>query len=591
MLHSRLGVALALLATAACTTHMRTYPEVAPNVALNGAAYRLPMLQYDIAFEDTIISCPQSFAIGGKNYWLGEVGLSRKATAVSSYVAGERFAIDHAALTSIMKTSKYGFESYESGVLKSINTGADDQTGPLIKSVASAALSIYGLANPVTAAGALTSSFDRSAHNLEMSAAKNILVSNIANMTEISPRRLSDKALKKLLPGTETTAAVCQPTVAAALATSNDTDDYDAASAALQQTTAEVDALKLAVASRAASNAEVTKLVDVMIRQSKEMQKVETLKAAADKAKASISITSEKRWIPTPLHWSTELAPDLEKKLDDRAGYFVGKKKVLSWWAGLSRGEQEAVSSDYPALTKAFGLKPGEASDCRGCSDPMPTGRLKKSTASGFAMVGDLAGPQDMSSKDLQTRPDGRIEGLVVREPVLLRLATCTKMPAGVPCNQSNATKVSADILVPQAGSYRLLPFRNGPFEAATLTAKFQETGRLESFSYERTRAPSSGADSLAETLTKVEAFRDKREKEGQEKLTAARAEQLADVTQQITMLTKQKELLALQSPPTPTEEQLIQAETARISAEIALLNAKRSRIEAEALLVAAGGD
>ncbi len=130
---------------------MQTYPE-AELTQFSGAAYSLPELRYDVSFVDTIGGCPTLVGIAGQPTYIGSVAFNRKATATASYAAGERIAIDHAALTSIMKTSKYGFKSYNFGIVKSINSGAEDQTGPFLKSVVSVALSAYGLVNPVSAA-------------------------------------------------------------------------------------------------------------------------------------------------------------------------------------------------------------------------------------------------------------------------------------------------------------------------------------------------------------------------------------------------------------------------------------------------------
>jgi hypothetical protein len=587
MFYSRLVLPLALLMCSACTTNMRTTPEGTKVATLSGAAYRLPELRYDITFEDTVTSCPMPFQHDGATYWLGDLGLSRKATSVSSYAAGERFAIDHDSLTSIMKTSKYGFESYESGVLKGINTGAEDQSAPLLKSVVSIALSAYGLAVPVHAPPPTQRSLLSGAIDLESIKA----IQNLAYSFERNPprdSRLSDAAIKRLLAmQSTTTAATCKPAVSAALSTTNATDPYEAASQKLANTTAEVDALKLAVASRAAANDDVKRLVQVAIRQSAEMQAVEQLKGGMDKAKAAISMKREERWVPTTGGWSTEFKPSLKDKMENQLGRFISKAKVLSWWAALSDDEQAAVARDYAPLTTGFGLEAKKRPNCSQCAEPMTVAKFEEVTAASFAMIGDR--PSGVDAARLISKKHRRIDGLVVREPVTLRLATCTpkKQPG---CDASNATSLSADILVPQAGAYRVLPFTNGPFEAATLAAKFQETGRMESFAYERTKALASGADAVAESLAKVEAFKEKRDKEKQENITGARAEELAEVTHQISLLTKEKELLALQSPPSPTEQQLVEAETARLNVEIALLNAKRSRIEAEALLLAASG-
>ncbi len=313
-------------------------------------------------------------------------------------------------------------------------------------------------------------------------------------------------------------------------------------------------------------------------------------KAAVEKAASGLSVTDELRWIPRGSVWQHHAKPiKLLSKLELVANRAVlSDAAAASWWNSLSSGTQSAVNQRRPNSSKPWALRSANpriaraASSLRRCliwlSEPVPF----------------CCSRQTLRSR----RQSHRLpRGLPIRGPTALkawsfasrsrmRLLICEYSTQG--CATTNAKSVSAEQWVPQAGAYRLLPFRNLPFEAATLSADFREDGRMETFSYERTKAPASGIDSLANRWSPLRPSATsarKRPRKNGEKLA------LRSLPRSITTSACSPRKRSSGSP-TPGDQQKKQYEneTARLNAEIALLNAQRSKLEAEALLAVAAG-
>jgi hypothetical protein len=101
------------------------------------------------------------------------------------------------------------------------------------------------------------------------------------------------------------------------------------------------------------------------------------------------------------------------------------------------------------------------------------------------------------------------------------------------------------------------------------------ESGKLEGFTYKSTKAPGQAmAGAIGDVASQVDAALEKRETERRDDAKYAADQEVADLTQQITLLTKQAELKKLQSPETDPLKPMLD-ETTAINAEVALLKAK----------------
>lgn len=133
-----------------CATHLSTQPDwkvTNSETALSGVPYSLPMLQHEVTLTRAISNCPQPLVItndlvapaDGSNddkpftITRGQLAMAMKVEAKERYVPGERYLIDYESLKAPFATSALAIEVYPSGVLKSLNASADDQTAQVIQ--------------------------------------------------------------------------------------------------------------------------------------------------------------------------------------------------------------------------------------------------------------------------------------------------------------------------------------------------------------------------------------------------------------------------------------------------------------------------
>jgi len=185
----------------------------------------------------------------------------------------------------------------------------------------------------------------------------------------------------------------------------------------------------------------------------------------------------------------------------------------------------------------------------------------------------------------------------VYSDPVISTCLVCPGDPAAkpdlnfAPCDPQKKLYRSDAVSTPQLGQLRYLPFSNGPFEANELALTLREDGSVDSFAYKKTRAAGTGmVASAADAADQYKAYRDARDKKRTDAVTAARAEQIAQLQYQIDLLTKQKDILKLQKPDEDDPNAAVKTQTIQIEAQTALLAAKLAQLRAEASLAEAGG-
>ena len=127
-------------------------------------------------------------------------------------------------------------------------------------------------------------------------------------------------------------------------------------------------------------------------------------------------------------------------------------------------------------------------------------------------------------------------------------------------------------VTVPQLGQLRFLPFQNRMFENNQLVVELAADGTVEKFQYASKAAPlQMVADMTADAAEQYKTAR----KDAREELAAARAEEVAQLQQEITLLTKEKELNALLNPAPPSANPLQDAQIELIRAQIEYLTAQ----------------
>jgi len=142
------------IALAGCT-HLSVVPDRSvsadPSMALSGAPYALPMLQYEVAATRTLTACPEQVKIGGDatdgQFWRGAVAIELAATATPTQIAGERYLIDYSKLDGALKTTNFAID-YQPGtdILKGINVSVEDHSGEVAGNVVKTGLAVVAVA-------------------------------------------------------------------------------------------------------------------------------------------------------------------------------------------------------------------------------------------------------------------------------------------------------------------------------------------------------------------------------------------------------------------------------------------------------------
>jgi hypothetical protein len=139
-----------LLPLAACQTQLQSRPDgfgaytVSPNKSAVriGVDYGLPMLQFQLIVERRIVKCVEKDGVTN-------IKLMTKAVAEPQYIVGERFVIDYEKLSAWTKVGKFELQTFDNGVIKSLNAEAEDQTASVIADVVKSGISILSLKSGV----------------------------------------------------------------------------------------------------------------------------------------------------------------------------------------------------------------------------------------------------------------------------------------------------------------------------------------------------------------------------------------------------------------------------------------------------------
>jgi hypothetical protein len=473
-----------------------------------------------------------------------------------------------------------------------------------------------------------------------------------ARQRAVEARRRLD-VYRRLLGHTERVAMVaCSPAATMALAKSDSLKtELETASATLNTATADVTRLTVVANLDAASSAQVTDLDGALTRQNAATAAVEAKTKAKDEVDGGLAAIHTETW-PSAFYdrsavldlTATETAR-LGKLFVTRTANIVTAKAFAAWLDEIPTADADRIRSD-PRFAGLFdkdkkvigdpeinlqcqgpaasvetclaaeagawvqfqrvqaGLRPcaAEGADGADCArfDFGVTELDKKNhdPKAGMDKDGGPAAAQAAIGYGRHARDEVLDKGVLIRQPAMAVLWICPgARPTGPldelapPCPRS-IFKSEAPASTPQLGQLRFLPFRNVAFQSNELALSLREDGSVESFSYKNARAIAAAATAAgADVVDQYKAFKEAQDKKRKDDLTAARAEQIAQIQHQIDLLTKQKELLKLQAAEQPDADKAIKAETAHIEAQTALLSAKLAQLKAEAALAEADGD
>lgn len=146
----KIVLSVGMLVVAGCTTQLETrsersgrYVQTANGETLEvGADYGLPMLQFEMKVRRTLVQCKDDT---GNPL----IRFLTKVELQPTYVVGEKFSVDYEAMSGWSKTSGFEIQTYDNGVLKSINAEAADQTKGIIGNAVKSGVSLLSLVNGV----------------------------------------------------------------------------------------------------------------------------------------------------------------------------------------------------------------------------------------------------------------------------------------------------------------------------------------------------------------------------------------------------------------------------------------------------------
>lgn len=630
LLHLLVGVAATGLT--GCATHLSTLPDrdrtASPSEAVVGAPYSLPMLQYKTAITRSLVRCPTTHDLilpDGSKLTLSDAALSFKVmpAAEARYIAGERYVVDYRALGSPMKVSAFTMETYSSGVLKSINVAADDQSAEVVKQTVKTALVIGTMAAgrpdvamsstllPAIAAdaGADTTKAAKAARAAKAVIASKGLQGRVTSLQIVQCTPLAMELVSRLaLNGTA----------------------REKAAATLERANAEVTRLTLVAGLRAAGRADAKALLGAMKAQADATAALAEFDEARKTLEKRLADTTTAHWPRdfkttgadvSSLPMSTDAADKFAKLLVVNPSANIIKPEALKAWldspeaapfaASFRKKNKEILDRYYldevggprsfnppPAVCgpnadvaqclalrlNLFGKLQRAATgmaDCAAgatvaeCVREVPIQEIDEDGGAGGK--GDPARPWGRQARDgvadrgLFIRPPAEGEAMIYRNTGDAAKPTETVLALGV-------------VAAPQLGQLRYLPFSNGAFESNVLALSLREDGSPEKFEYKESRAVAAAMTaSAADALTQVQAWR----KEQTDLVKTARQDEIAEIQFQIDSLKKQKELLDLQTPATVDAMAAIKDETARLVTETAFLNAQLAKLKAEAALTA----
>ncbi|EJM67647.1 hypothetical protein PMI30_02111 [Pseudomonas sp. GM50] len=143
-------LALAMIFHAGCTTHLQSrqdgygpYTHAPDKTFIEmGGGYGLPMLQFKISVRRTLLQCTNEAGTP-------DIRFLTKVEADPSYIVGERISVDSEKMAGWSKVSRLSLETYDSGVIKSLNAAAEDQTKAIAGSVVKSGFSLLSLVSGV----------------------------------------------------------------------------------------------------------------------------------------------------------------------------------------------------------------------------------------------------------------------------------------------------------------------------------------------------------------------------------------------------------------------------------------------------------
>lgn len=596
-----------------------TLERTEQQTALEGIAYSLPMLQYQVDVAYKVVSCPGGVEAGKPT----TLRLNVEPTASAEYPAGESYTVDYRALSSPLKITDFSIEEHEkSRTLKAINASADDRSLEVIKSLAEVGIAAASLAtgNP---AGVVAVAAAQGEGDAAGRVAGDILLLATRTMHSLKCTKTATDALaaQKLAQGQVTTETANLDTVRSKV------EDILIAARLEMETKEDRVALVQHLRDQAAVSARLTTAQENLKKADKVLSFLDSVRWPSTYTVTAGSLGST----DAASAWAHELFErDAEVELIDPEFVRAEMAKLRPGPSRFGMITAEIHEQVNLKLISALGIQRespkdfcGQGASVFSCvtkkagvyASLVPEGPLPSQECSG---VRDSIGEQCLATSSHSVALNAPHKGIFIRQPVRARLILCE---ANSPCSAGQKPLlVSKWDTAPQLGQLRFVPLKNSAFQNNALSITLREDGSIAKFQYAEKAAIAAGmAAAAANVATKANDFDEKREKERKQAIADARAEiayaraqtaferteaaairneaaavrgdEIAQIQYEIDKLTKQKALLEARFPKAgedPVVAKEFTNETLRIQAVVAQLQARLAQLEAERALAKA---
>jgi len=556
------AIALAALGLAGCTTTLSGNAPPSSGIAV-GFAYQLPILTYDIESTRMLTNCPK-----------GDEDLSFDVSvkATQSLVAGPPVIIDYEELDSALKITESTFARHPSGMLKSINAIAQDQTGQAVKAVAKAAVGIGKLAMGVVIPGAAAVAAPTSPPGPIQAPARVYVTCSKLGKTVVETYQAEKANLEKV------------------------TDDLASATAEL-------------------ANFDADHALDNPRSEETNKQRVKLAKAVRG-AKTTVesqtkSYNAAKKRVSVIRHTSFTPAPGGvgdDRLTRDEADFFKSLQIVF-----MPEGAKDPAV-EGGVIPIGADLTPDVGNARRGVDKVQLSGQAKQTVADAFDTFLTRSSLQ-ISSRLLsiggngtglpaQGKPcdpsNGKDRcGVVYYTAAMGRLQVCPnedKLVCGSLLPTDPKVLLHEDRPVPQLGQMVSLSLKNGAWSNNSLTASFTEDGQIEQATYKKLTAEAVAAlDSLndgigaASELAVYRANSAVRLAQGQQARDAASLAAFNAETNLVTaQMAREKAINEATLDNRKAAEALTTSELQQAQADTTLLGALKAKVDAEKALEAA---
>lgn len=597
------AIAAASLLLGGCVGKLETRPDrgfTASEGALRGVSYALPKVRYEVKLSRTLTECPAGL-VDGKPTAL-KFGVS--ATATPTLVAGESYTIYYDKLPGWLRTANFEIKHYPNGTLKSVGAGAEDKTGEVLNSLAKTAFSIASVVG--LSSGDVPPPVTKPATIVRCTAAAALLVKETRQIaTDL-------KTATDLLTGYEKDAERLRAAGAVRLIDAagkkrfldlfDDIKKVEADIAQLKMRQGEL-GKELGVTEDIVWNGGVTapdyaKPYPLSPTQRGKLAKLLVISAPPTDYPQDEAEAKRQALMTACYNSGANIDNCLNQQLAVRSGVYLERDLLKCGEDGADDVEcgVEIAATD-PRYQSARDNVPdsgifirepmvGRLLFCREALLALPAAAPAPAPqgpqAGGLGSQGGTQAGTNGGSGATGTR-GGTLEGQGQAKAAQKQAAV---QPATPVCTVAqDEVKIAAGDF-PQFGQLRYFPLRVGTFQAREMALSLTETGRLESFTYKSTKAPTQGlAGTAADIAGQYDAYREKRETERRDDVKAERAEEIAAIQQDIDRITKAAELKKLQTPPSVDPLKAVKDETAVEEAELALARAKLERLQTEAAL------